>query len=43
MVGDAYKKDADECFHTLKHALSRKLWHDLSAKERFTVEDVSHL
>ena len=37
-----YKKDATGCFHPLKHALSTKLWHDLSEQEGFTVEDVSH-
>ena len=37
-----YKKDATGCFHPLEHALSTKLWHDLSEQEGFTVEDVSH-
>jgi len=37
-----YKKDADGCFRPLKNPLSVKLWRDLSKKEGFTVEDVSH-
>ena len=37
-----YKKDADGCFRPLKHSLSVKLWRDLSKKEGFTVDDVSH-
>jgi len=37
-----YKKDAKGCFQPLKNALSTKLWRDLSKKEGFTVEDVSH-
>jgi len=37
-----YKKENDGCFRPLKHALSVKLWNDLSKKEGFTVEDVSH-
>ena len=37
-----YKKDADGYFQPLKHALSTKLWHDLSAKEGFALDDVSH-
>ena len=37
-----YKKDVDGCFRPLKNPLSVKLWRDLSKKEGFTVEDVSH-
>jgi len=37
-----YKKDATGCFHPLKHALSTKLWHDLSEQEGFSMDDVSH-
>ena len=37
-----YKKESDGCFRPLKNPLSVKLWRDLSKKEEFTVEDVSH-
>ena len=37
-----YKKDATGCFYPLKHALSTKLWHDLSEQVGFTVDDVSY-
>ena len=37
-----YKKDADGCFHPLKHALSTKVWQDLSLQKEFSVEDVGH-
>ena len=37
-----YKKDTTACFHPLKDPLSTKLWHTLSVKKGFVVEDVSH-
>ncbi len=37
-----YKKDTHGCFQPLKNTLSTRLWNDLSAKEEFTVDDVSH-
>ena len=37
-----YKKDEWGCFQPLKNALSTKLWHDLSEKEKFSMDDISH-
>ncbi len=37
-----YKKEIDGCFHPPKNALSTKLWHDLSEKEGFSMDDVDH-
>ena len=37
-----YKKEPDGCFRPLKHALSTKLWHDLSTQKGFSVEEVGH-
>ena len=37
-----YKKDAGGFFQPLKNALSTKLWHDLSEKEGFSMDDISH-
>ena len=37
-----YKKDEKGCFQALKNRLSTKLWQDLSEKEGFTLDNVSH-
>ncbi len=37
-----YKKGANGCFQPLNHALSTKLWHELSEQERFSVEEVNN-
>jgi hypothetical protein len=37
-----YKKDTLGCVQPLEDAFSAKLWHDLSLKEGFTVNDVSY-
>ncbi len=37
-----YKKKKDGCFQPLKHPLSVKLWHDLSKKEGFAIENITH-
>ncbi|WP_296823340.1 hypothetical protein [Sulfurovum sp.] len=37
-----YKKDVDNCFRPLKHAVSKKLWHDLSVTKGFSIDEVNH-
>lgn len=37
-----YKKESDGCFRPLKHALSTQMWHNLSKKKGFSIEEVSH-